>query len=182
MWSANFESYIATFIENTGTNVGSSLGLLVNAMTRTFERKTRDGKIGIPAGLRTLGVPVPNAVEALYAGYSVELAQENLKAYQNFFQGQSLMSNATPGVGGESLLYYLAALENTELADEIEAGFTKTIAAIDLLNEPYQEEVVNNPTPSNNAIAEIQQLIVMIKSDMTSAMGISITFQDNDGD
>lgn len=181
-WTENSEGYLSTFTESTGTSVGSSLSLLTNAMTRTFERKTRDGKIGIPVGLRTLGVPVPNAVEALYAGYSVELAQENMKAYQNLFKGQSLREGDAPDRDGESFISYLTALGNADLASDIESGFDKSIAAVNALNEPYQEEVVNNPTPSNTAIAEIQQLIVMIKSEMTSAMGISITFQDNDGD
>lgn len=179
-WDSDQDNYIETFKTATGTNVGSSLSLLTNALTQSFERKTRDGKIGIPVGLRTLGVPVPNSVEALYAGYSVDLVQENLKAYQNLFLGTSLRE-ASSG-NGDSYLTYLELLENMSLSNEIKERFEKSVSAVNLLNEPYQEEVQNNPNPSNTVIAEIQQLIVLIKSEMASTIGISITFQDNDGD
>ncbi|MGB3463799.1 MAG: imelysin family protein [Cyclobacteriaceae bacterium] len=179
-WQSVGDDYISSFKENTGTNVGASLSLLTNAVTQSLERKTRDGKIGIPSGLRTLGVPVPEAVEALYAGYSIELARANFNAYFNLFQGNAFINSAIePGM---SYLEYLELLENKTLADDISDAFRKTIISVGVLDEPYNDQVVSNPTPSNTAVADIQQLVVLIKSEMSSAMGISITFQDNDGD
>ncbi|MEL6558532.1 MAG: imelysin family protein [Bacteroidota bacterium] len=180
-WTANSESYLFTFQDNIGTNDNSSLSLLTNAITRTFERKVRDSKIAIPLGQGTGSDPSPNSVEALYGGYSVELIRESIKAYQNLFKGQSLMDSTAPDVDGESFIYYLNAIDNTNLAEDLEDGFTKSITAVSQLSEPYHEEVINNPNPSANALNQIQQLITIIKSDMTAAMGINITFQNGDG-
>jgi len=179
-WSMDDGNYLSTFKTNTGTSVGSSLGLLVNALTQSLERKTRDGKIGIPVGLRTLNVPVPNAVEALYAGYSTELAVENLIAYQNLFTGVGTDPDARSS--GPGLFSYLDLLDNASLVTDITNEFAAVVANVATLSEPFEEEVVNNPDPANRTIVSLQQLIVLIKSEMTSAMGISITFQDNDGD
>jgi len=171
-WMANGGNFINTFRTSTGTSVGSSLNLLINAVIQSLERRTRDGKIGIPVGLRTLEVPVPEAIEALYAGYSVELAQANIRAYQRVFNP----------VNGDGLLDYLELVGGTDLSAEITTAFTNSINAIDQLQEPFQEEVENNPGPANTAIVELQRLIVLLKTEFTSRVGISITFQDNDGD
>ena len=65
-WMPGGGNYLNTFLsnENAGTDVGSSLGQLLNAMILHYERFIRDGKIGIPAGVRSSGVPRPTATEA----------------------------------------------------------------------------------------------------------------------
>jgi hypothetical protein len=42
--------------------------------------------------------------------------------------------------------------------------------------------VVNNSSPVNTAYLKIVQALVLLKTDMPSALGILITYQDNDGD
>ena len=51
--------YSTTFKNAKGTDVGSSLGQLVNSYARHYEVYFRDGKIGIPVGIRSLGVSNP---------------------------------------------------------------------------------------------------------------------------
>ena len=98
-WQTSGDNYLADFNKESalGTDVGSSLGLLVNAMDLHFQRYVRDGKIAIPAGIRSAGVPRPKTVEALYGGYAVELLAESLKAYKNLFMGVG--TNEIDGIG-----------------------------------------------------------------------------------
>lgn len=170
--------YLETFKAAQGTDVGSSLGQLVNATTQTLERNTRDAKIGIPVGLRSLGIPNPDRVEGLYATNSVEFLVRNLNAYRNIYTGTST---------GDGLLDYLNEIEaktidNENMADNILSQFDASIAAAGLIQEPLYVEVVDNPDQTNTTIAELQNLLVLIKTEMVSALGISITYQDNDGD
>ncbi|MDZ7683318.1 MAG: imelysin family protein [Fodinibius sp.] len=103
-WKSSGGNYMATFAseENAGTDVGSSLGMLVNAMVLHYERNLRDGKVGIPSGVRSAGVPRPQATEAYYAGYSLELAIANTEAVQRLFLGTGLDGSEGPGLAETS--------------------------------------------------------------------------------
>ena len=176
-WSVDGGNYIATFTseEAYGVNVGSSVGKMINAMNLDFERNTRDGKIGIPAGVRSLGEPILNATEAYYAGYSVELFEASIDAYYTLYTGGN-------GVGLDD---YLKAIEATTTANEdlsvkIDSQF-KTIQNIQL-TDPLPDQITTNIDPVLEVFVEMQQLIVMFKTDMASSMGVVITYQDNDGD
>lgn len=176
-WSAEGGNYIATFTSEDayGVNVGSSVGKMVNALNLDFERNTRDGKIGIPAGVRSLGEPILTATEAYYAAYSVELFGESIAAYYQLYTGGE-------GIGLDD---YLQAIEatttsNEDLSKKIDAQF-KTIQSV-ALTDPLTEQISTDNTTVLQVFAEMQQLIVMLKTDMASSIGVVITYQDNDGD
>jgi len=42
--------------------------------------------------------------------------------------------------------------------------------------------VTENPMKVNFALSEWQRLVVLLMTDMTSQLGIIVTFSDNDGD
>ena len=50
------------------------------------------------------------------------------------------------------------------------------------LNDPLSNEILTNKVEVSNAYENMQQLVPLIKVDMTSALGVLITYQDNDGD
>lgn len=178
-WSADGGNFIGTFLSdaNAGTDVGSSLGMLVNAYTLHYERFLRDGKIGIPSGVRSAGVPRASATEAFYGGYSNELALANLQAFGRVFLGTGL--NGTDGIGLEE---NLIALEAASLSDEITAQLDEATTALQGLNDPLSSQIENDNEPVTSAFQEMQDVLVLVKADMASTLGISITFQDNDGD
>ena len=176
-WLESGGNYITTFKTATGVDVGSSLSIMLNAAIQSFERKTRDGKIGIPVGLRTLGIPIPEAVEGLYSVASVELAYENVTSFDDFLTGVGLDDS-----DGEGVLDYLKKVTNSDLDQTIKMQLGLVNDATENLEEPFHDEVVNNPDPANLAVAEMQKLLVLLKTDMASALGITITYIDNDGD
>ncbi len=177
-WAASGGNYIATFADesNAGTDVGSSLSLLINAATLHYERFLRDGKIGIPAGVRSAGVPRPTATEAFYGGYSRELALVNFRAMQDLFTTAQATTEST------ILVDYIFFLEREDLVNQLNAQFTEVSTALLAVSDPLADDINNDLDPVLAVFTEMQDVVVLIKVDLTSAMGITITFQDNDGD
>lgn len=160
-----------------GIDAGSSLGLLVNALNREFERNTRDGKVGIPVGIRSLGEPFPEATEAYFSGYSVALLSENIEAFEQLFKGNE----------GEGLDDYLNAISavtssNTQLTTEINNQFVAIESAIGQISDPLPASIESQKADVELVFAEMQKLVVLFKTDMASALGVIITYQDSDGD
>lgn len=180
-WQESGGDYISTFLseDNAGTDVGSSLGMLINSYVMHYERFLRDGKIGIPAGVRSAGTPRPVAVEAYYGGYSLELAIANLEQVERIFTG----ANA------RGLDENIIALNNVtekydteELANEIQSQMDEAQSELEDLNDPLSQQIEEDNDSVLKAFQEMQQVVTLIKADMTSVLGITITYQDNDGD
>jgi predicted lipoprotein len=172
-------AYGAAFVDpsRAGTDVGSSLGMLLNAWVMHYERFARDGQIGIPAGVRSAGVARPMLVEAPYGGYSAELAAANARASLRLFEG-----TGADGADGPGLDDYLTALGATPLGERISAEFAEVIAALEALDDPLDEQIKRDPTPALDAFREMQDVVVLLKADLASVLGVTVTFQDNDGD
>lgn len=176
-WQTN---YVTTFKNANGTDVGSSLSLLINSINLDFEKFIRDGKVGIPLGVRSLGTALPTKTEAYYSGESLILLEESIISLQNIFNGKGEL---TGSIGLDDYLNHLNTKHGDELlSSKINTQFSAIIKKIDLLNHPINKEVVNNQAAVQNVYNELQKLIVLLKVDLSSALSILITYQDNDGD
>lgn len=184
-WSPDGGNYLGTFITNTGNSRSSSLGLLVNQLNQGFEY-IKTFKLGLPLGkvLTTNGQPIPEAVEAYHSGYSLELMQRNLKAVENTFRG-TYASGDGPGL--EEYLNAHHAAGNTggeDVAAKIDAQFVKIYEAVNAIPAPLREAVTNNAegSPASVAMKEMQNLVPLTKSRLSSILSVEITYVDNDGD
>ena len=173
-------SYRDTFINSTGTNAGSSLSKVVNAYSLYYERFLRSGKVGIPAGTMS-GVAAPEKIEAYYykGTLPLELAKVAHATVQYTFNGRS---------GGPSLKAYLNALGAKDsrtgqpLSEILNAQFVVSATQLAGLGPDLFATVQTRRTDAVNAYNEMQKAVRLIKVDMTSAMSISVTYVDNDGD
>lgn len=178
-WQASGGNYIGMFTSdaNAGTDVGSSLGMVVNALVLHYERYLRDGKIGIPSGVRSDGIPRPSSTEAYYGGYSLELAIASLEAVKQLYLG------TTPnGSDGPGLQENLQALGAEELSTDITSQLDNAKTLLEGLSDPLSDQIVNNNDPVLETFQEMQKLVALFKADMSSILGVTITYQDNDGD
>lgn len=179
-WLSTGGNYISTFSNNTGTDIGSSIGNLVNQLNYDLET-IKNAKLGIPLGKKTLGTPLPEKTEAYYSEISSELMLKNYQTIENIFLGKGASGN--DGSGLDDYLTYLNAQYNGgSLTDAIKAQFSTTKNKLQLLADPLSATIINDPAAADNAYTEIQKTVVLLKVDMTSAMGVLITYQDNDGD
>ncbi|MBT9392792.1 imelysin family protein [Hymenobacter sp. NST-14] len=171
--------YTSTFQQATGTAVGSSVANLVNQLNSDIDM-TKRYKVGIPGGRFTAGTPQPLKAEAPYGNLSLELLKRNVQAERNLFLGQT---GTTNGPGLDDYLTHVNAQYNGKpLAGVIEQQFNAVLTAIDAVPGPLTQAVVSQPATVNKVYDEFQKLIVLTKTDMPSALGVSITYTDNDGD
>lgn len=176
-WNGGYRS---TFVSSTGTDIGSSLSLIVNDLNFDYEL-IKNAKIGIPLGVQTLGIARPEYTEAHYAGISKALALENLRASRDVYRGRSLSGNN--GVGIDNYLEFLGAQHtNGTLHAAIMEQFAESETALSTVPDPLAQSIVDSPGLVETAYSELQQHVVLYKTDMTSALGVLITYADGDGD
>lgn len=180
-------TYRDTFISKTGLDVSSSTGLVVNAYVLYFERYIRTGKIGIPSGatVTTAGVPYPEKVEAFYKkDLSLTLVKNATLAAAGFFTGKDVVT----GADGPSLASYLDALEakdaasGTLLSTVIKNQFAEINTRLSPLSPNLYQQVQTNNQAMLDVYTAMQKMVRILKVDMTSAMSVTITYTDNDGD
>lgn len=178
-------TYRETFVSKTGLDISASTSLMVNGIVLHYERFIRSGKFGIPSGAMLNGVISPDKVEAFYKkDLSRNLAQTAHQSYVDFFVGKSVKT----GLLGPSLKTYLDALGAKDgqsgmlLTQILAAQFNKVKSKIDFLEPNFYTQVLNNNQAMIDVFTELQAATRMLKVDMTSAMSITITYTDNDGD
>jgi predicted lipoprotein len=168
-------TYKTTFVNADGTDVGSSVGQLTNQLVFDYET-LKNYEIGIPAGVQSMGTTYPQKVQAYYSKMSVQLVLLHLQAIQNIYMGAS-------GLGFDDYLVQVNAKYNGgSLNDAIIAQFASATAKLQVLTDPLSTNIQTNNTAVVAAYTELQKLTVLLKTDMTSSLGILITYGDNDGD
>ncbi len=178
-------SYRTEFVNKTGIDASSSTSVLVNSYVLNFERYIRSGKFGIPSGAMLNGVVSPNKVEGFYKrDISLSLAKAAHQASVDFFNGKSVST----GVEGPSLKNYLNGLEAKDsgtgnlLSQIVNTQFELVSQKLGLLSGNLYNEVNTNNQAMVNVYNEMQKAVRLLKVDMTSAMSITVTYTDNDGD
>lgn len=177
-WNSTYKN---TFIAANGTDVGSALGLLINEMNLDFEKFIRDGKIGIPLGKRSLGVSQVEKSEAYYSQYSLTLAKAGIEGLEKLFQGTS--EEGSNGLGLDDYLDAVNASNNGQALSVLISNQIDNIqVSLDAINGNLEDAIQNNPSQVEDVYNNMQQLIVYLKVDLPSSLGILISYQDNDGD
>jgi predicted lipoprotein len=172
-------SYPATFVAAAGTDVGSSLGILTNELNEDFE-VLKNYEIGIPSGTESMGTTFPAKVQAYYSKISLQLAELHLQAIENIYLG---VGTAGDGLSFDDYLVSLKAQYNGGLlSDAIKAQFTTSLTKLKVLTDPLSAQIISNNTVVAAAYVPLQQTLVLLKTDMPSALGVLITYGDTDGD
>jgi len=177
-WSNQYRS---VFVNANGIDIGSSLGMLVNEFNLDFERFIRDGKVGIPLGIRSLGNPQLNKTEAFFSGYSIILLKESIDKLEDLYTGTSL--NGSDGLGLDDYLNASnASHSGTSLNEVILDQFMEIRNNINQLNQSVDYSITQDPESVNIIFNSMQELVVYLKIDLPSTLGVLISYQDNDGD
>ncbi len=180
-------TYRGTFISKTSLDAGSSTSSMVNGYLMHYERYIRSGKFGIPSGamMGSGGSTYPQNIEAYYKkDLSLTLAKTAHQAMIDFFNGKDIKT----GSEGPSLKTYINALgakdskSGASLSTTINSQLTTVNSKLNLLQENLSQEVITNNQAMINVFTEMQNVIRLLKVDMTSAMSITISYVDNDGD
>ena len=166
-------AYRDFFVENVGTDNGSSLSTLLNAYIQYFEKDLRDDKLGIPLGIRSLNSQLPEKSEAYYSEISNLLLQESVLSMKNLFYGGDLESIDDLLLNGNS---------TDELSTTIAGLWDEVELSVNNINTPIEDYVITNQDTGKEAYADIQELLVVLKIDLMSSLDVKINYVDTDGD
>lgn len=179
VWSPDGLNYLADFVDEDDPNsVQGSISMLANQMISSLESMV-NMTIGWPLGT-VAGEIQPDIVEAKYSGYSLQEIRSYFEILRDTFNGSGATGNA---LGFDDYLDYLGAHYNDILlADAIDQQFDVVLAAIDAVEEPFDSALIHHPEQIERIYEEGRLLIALMKTDMASRLGITITFSDSDGD
>ncbi|WP_344853914.1 imelysin family protein [Pedobacter jeongneungensis] len=165
-------TYRATFVANTKTDVGSPIGSMVERFANEMD-KMKGPRIGWPFGKQSGGLIFPEKCEGYYSGISLSLAIENITGLKEMYTG---------GGNGKGISDYLIALKKEQLNKDVLKQFDLVIADLNAIPNPLSASLNNQKPLVETAYKDIQILLTLIKTDVASATGVRITYQDSDGD
>jgi len=170
-WKNN---YLQTFLAADGTDINSSCNSLVNELLAT-EDYVKGMKVGYPAGKKD-GTLYPENVEAYQSGESIHFIENNLTIFETTFTGGT-------GQGLDDYLNFVGAeSDGVLLSKKIIDQFAVCQSKCGAINLPLSDAVTQQPDKVTELYNELQKLLVYLKVDMVNNLGITITFNDNDGD
>jgi len=167
--------YRASFIAANGTDAGSATSLLYNEFVRSFE-SIKNFKVGLPAGKRPgQTMPEPLLTEAYYSGYSLEALKLHLDAMKQIYDG---------GAGPGFKAYLNSVVGGPELVSATEAQWLLVKAALAAIptDQPLSQRMQAGDLNIDALHTELQKHTRFFKSDLSSLLGIAITFSSSDGD
>ncbi|WP_158605919.1 imelysin family protein [Taibaiella sp. KBW10] len=179
----NWVSGRNTFVDATGTDAAGGLSKMTNAVVLYYERYLRSGKVGYPVGAMT-GVALPGHVEAYYSPeLSKRLAIKALESFIAFYEGKNYDGTASTN----GMKQYLSSIgtkdsDGTLMATVLSTSLTNGLTALQNLNGTLKDGVNTNRVAVLSVYDKLQLSVALLKVDMVSAFGISITYLDNDGD
>ena len=175
---SGWNTYQNKFIASTGTESTSAFSMFVNDYIKAYE-ECKWTKVGIPLGKQSLDVVQPTYIETPRAKITWKLLIANIKAVKRQFNGD--MQSGKQGIGFDD---YLKAVNKSDLVSTINNEFDAIINTVQGFNEDL-ETMLLNPSKKkqvDDLYTQIHNLTIHLKTDMTAAFGIMITYQDNDGD
>jgi predicted lipoprotein len=173
-------SYRKTFVENDGKDAGSSVSIFYNAYLKAYEG-IKNFKLGLPSGKRVgQSGPEPALAEAYYSGISVECLKEHLKVIEYIWYGRA--QDGTEGTGFDDWLKTVSG--GDALIGETKNFFNqiREKAAALPAGERLSDMVVSQPGPVEDLYNTCLSGTRFIKSDLSSLIGIAITYSSGDGD
>lgn len=178
--NTGWATYRNAFVANTDKSAGSPTSMLYNEFVKSYEA-IKNFKIGLPAGKRAGQTQAePQLCEAYYSGQSVKFIKEHFKAVERMWRG--IGANGTDGIGFDDYLDKVTggnALKTETLAQltavyNANSGFANT--------EILSQMVTNDVARVDALHTEYQKMTRFFKSDLSSLLGIAITFSSGDGD
>lgn len=171
-WTA----YRTDFINSTGTDAGSSMSLLFNAFNMGYEH-AKNFKIAVPAG-RRLGQPVaPQLVEAYYSKASLIALKKHIRTVYAMWSGS--------GSVNLGFKYYLGFVPNGDrLIADTEQQMDSLNVVLDSFNDSeVLSDLISASDPRIDKLVEhSQKMSRFYKSELSSLIGIAITYSSGDGD
>ncbi len=170
-WRDYADDFVSAELDNQNTN--SSISMLVNEIVRRLEIIMGLG-LGQPLGLniQTDGEAHPETLFSPYAGYTEERLLHQLISVQTVLDG-----------GIDDYLDYLnlTPVEEQPLSERLDNAIAEAIVLTGQLDD-LERRVVEDRESAEAAYAAIREVAILTRVDLTSQLGVLLTFSDADGD
>ncbi len=177
-------AYGTAFINNDGAQAGSSISDLYNSFVFHFE-VMKNYNFGLPMGKRAGQVnSEPSKVEGYYSGYSTALLKAKYTALRHLWFGYARLSLAT-SLSANGFKEYILSVENgPRLAQDTELQWNVIGTGISTIDAqvPLHTMIIGQSSQLEQIFLEMTKHTRFIKSEMSSLLGISITYASGDGD
>ena len=164
------------FVSNNGTDAGSSTSIFFNEYIKNFEG-LKNFKVALPLGLRPGQLQTePERVEAYFSGESIRGLKNHVETIQLLWEGPE------NGIGFKGYLQTVSG--GAYLIQATQTQFDSLNLVLDSIqsDEILSNLIANNDQRVNDLHTELQKLTRYLKSDLSSLIGIAITYTSGDGD
>lgn len=138
-------------------------------------------ELALPLGLRNGGAPQPASVRSPWSGASVDDALAHLDGFAAIYRG-GLDPEGVPVDAEGGLSDLVVARGDAELDADVRASLTRARAAVAAIPSPLAEAVTASPGSVQLAYDEVRELKRLLSADLATAVGTTLSFNDNDGD
>ena len=153
--------------------VHDALGEVVNRIGH-LAQEMRTDKLGRPLGESTDGTPQQQLVESRFSGRSVQDLKDNLAGIEQLvFPEES---------GAMGLARYAATLGHEEVGVHLRAQIDVARVALEAIDEPLADAIVFDRGGVETAGDALEVLRQTLQTDVLSALSLSVSFNEADGD
>jgi predicted lipoprotein len=173
-WSPEGGNYAAEFTNPEVVPEQEAISMLANRIIDSHEGMI-NMRVGWPLGVLS-GRVQPDIVEAPYSGASTIHLMSTFSTLRTAWAGGD-------GLGFDDYLDFLdASYEDGLLSEAITAQMDAVDAALAALGAPLDEVLAADPAAAQTLFDEGRKLVVLLKADMASRLGVITTPSENDGD
>jgi len=152
-------------------NMQEVLDEWVNRMGFTVEN-IRVEKLGKPVGDKADGKPQPDTIESRHSGRSLLEAKDALAGVHDIWTGGS----------GEESLGVSALVSDTELIALVDTHFEAAMTTLAAIPDTLEDTISGDTSTVVAAQDALRELHRVIQVDLATKIGVTIGFNDSDGD
>ncbi|MCF8277224.1 MAG: imelysin family protein [Flavobacteriales bacterium] len=177
LWAMTGENYGQTFVTNSPrSGLESPVNIICNALVAQAER-IYASELGQALGNYNGGTPDETLAEAFRSRESLACIRASIISLLETLNGK--MDGLSDSA---SLRNHLIACGASATATDIEEHLSESIILIDNYNTSLAEGVTSSPQTLQEIRSHIQNVVVLLKTEAFPSLGITLTFNDNDGD
>lgn len=171
-----WENDKVSFISSIENGISGSQNQLTNAMINLIE-EVIISKLGNPLGDNSGGVLKIDALEAARSKSSLLIIKEHLTALKRCYTGAFIDNDIQWGFDN-----YLKLISREDLDINILDAFNECQIKIDNITNALSVELLENTKSITDLQESFRDLLILVKVDLSNAIGATVTLNDNDGD
>jgi predicted lipoprotein len=178
-WDPEGEGYLLELTESgqrdtAYSNLQMAVGEVVNRMAFTIEN-IQSTKLNQPLGKKSDGTPDPDLVESRFSDRSIQNIRDDIAGLEAIYYGDF---GQNQGMGLRDWAQARGFNFDSAFAGHVQSAND----ALDAIPGPLDQAIIDDPALVEAAVDALRELRILIQSDIIGALGLTLTFNDTDGD